>query len=144
MLQSLQCLQSSFYTVNKDTLLGYYMACCGLTDIPPSTTRPSLEASKPSLMTRLEHCRHSGYQVIFFCLAEKSQLKELIFVKGHIFQSRVSPFEFGNQNLLSFWWRLCKRQSAKKENFPATVLYVFVITFLLISWQCLFPYVPSY
>lgn len=72
-----QCLQSSFYTVNKDTLLGYYMACCGLTDIPPSTTRPSLEASKLSLMTRLEHCRHSGYQDIIALLLEDNATFEL-------------------------------------------------------------------
>ena len=59
-----KCSQSSFYTVNEAKLCGYYMACCGLTGIRPSSTSGPLEASKPSLTMRLDQCRHSGYKVI--------------------------------------------------------------------------------
>ena len=45
-------------------LYGYYMACCGLTGIPSvALSTPTPTESKPSLAVRLEHCRHSGYNV---------------------------------------------------------------------------------
>ena len=56
-----------------------------------------------------------------FCFADKSYLMEFCSEQG--FQRRVLQFELGNQNLLSFWWRLCTSLCAKKENFLATALY---------------------
>ncbi|XP_078367227.1 integrator complex subunit 8-like isoform X2 [Oculina patagonica] len=73
-----QCCQSSFYTVNEKKLYGYYMACCGLTGIPPViTSAPPLAATKPSLAVRLEHCRHSGYNDIISVLLEDNISFEL-------------------------------------------------------------------
>ncbi|XP_068722268.1 integrator complex subunit 8-like isoform X2 [Montipora capricornis] len=72
-----QCSQSSFYTVNENKLSGYYMACCGLTGLPPSTTRAPLEESKSSLIMRLEQCRHSGYKDVIALLLEDNISFEL-------------------------------------------------------------------
>lgn len=73
-----QCDQSSFYTVCKKKLYGYYMACCGLTGIPsvaPST--PTSTENKPSLAVRLEQCRHSGYNNVVAILLEDNIALEL-------------------------------------------------------------------
>lgn len=53
------------------------MACCGLTGISPSTRCAHLEASKPSLLIRLEQCRHSGYKDIIQLLLEDNITFEL-------------------------------------------------------------------
>ena len=54
----IQCSRSAFYTVDEKTLLGYCMACGDLPSFAAS------ETSETSLTMRLEHCRHSGYQVL--------------------------------------------------------------------------------
>ncbi|XP_020623950.1 integrator complex subunit 8-like [Orbicella faveolata] len=73
-----QCCQSSFYTVNEQRLSGYYMACCGLTGIPPVlTSAPPLAATKPSLAVRFEQSRHSGYNDIIVVLLEDNITFEL-------------------------------------------------------------------
>ena len=58
----LQCSRTSFYTVERDTLDGYYSACCGLLGRPSDPTLLSDPQLGP-LDMKIEKCRDTGYKV---------------------------------------------------------------------------------
>ena len=58
----LQCPHSSFYTVERGRLDGYYSACCGLLGRPSDPTVIADPQLGP-LDMKIEQCRDTGYKV---------------------------------------------------------------------------------